>query len=103
MRERLPSRRAAATIAVEWRGRPIAVSVGFARDGRILEVFARAGRPDSDLDCVVDDLAVVLSRCLQHGDDLVSIARGIGRLPLGEPSSVAGAIVDAAMRLAVTP
>jgi hypothetical protein len=67
----------------------------------VLEIFARAGRPDSDLDTVVDDVAVLLSRALQYGDDLKSIARGIGRVPLGAPSSVAGAIVDAALQLAV--
>ena len=102
-RERLPSRRPSLTETIEWQGRPIALSVGFSPDGRPLELFARAGKPDSDLDCVVDDIAVALSRLLQHGDQLAAIAGGVGRLPSGEPSSVAGAIIDAALRLAVTP
>lgn len=98
-RERLPDRRAALTASTDWHGKSISVCVGFARDGRPLEVFARAGTPDSDLDCVVDDVAVVVSRAIQHGDDLKEISRGIGRLPNGEPSSLAGAILDAAVKL----
>lgn len=99
-RERLPDRRDGRTVTANWKGRKINISVGYARDGRILEIFARADKPDSDLDCVVDDIAVVLSRSLQFGDDLASIRRGIGRLPDGEPSSVAGKIIDAACDVA---
>jgi hypothetical protein len=98
-REKLPDRRNSTTITADWRGRGINVSAGFTSDGRILEIFARAGRPDSDLDCVVDDIAVVLSRALQCGDDLAAIGRGLGRLPSGEPSSIAGTVVDAALQL----
>jgi hypothetical protein len=102
-RERLPNRRPAATVTIDWRGRPVNLSVGFADDGRILEVFAGDARPDSDQDVIVADAAVLISRALQHGDSLSSIARGLGRLPSGEPSSIIGAIVDAALRLAVAP
>lgn len=98
-RRRLPNRRYAETLTVEWRGRPINVSVGYALDGRPLEVFARASRPDSDLDVVVDDAAVLVSRALQYADRLDQIRGGIGRLPLGEPASVIGVIIDAAMHL----
>jgi hypothetical protein len=101
-RERLPNRRPSVTAATEWLNMPLNISVGFSADGSPLEIFARAGRPDSDLDCVVDDVALILSRALQHGDQLSSIARSVGRLPGGEPSSVAGAIIDAAILLAVT-
>lgn len=98
-RERLPNRRAAATAAASWAGRALIVSVGYADDGRILEVFARdARRVDSERDRTVDDAAVLISRGLQFGDNLRSIAAGIGRLPDGSASSIIGAIVDAALR-----
>jgi hypothetical protein len=67
----------------------------------VLEIFARDARPDTDRDFILDDAAVIISRALQHGDCLTSIARGLGRLPSGEPSSIIGAIVDAALRLAI--
>jgi hypothetical protein len=101
-RERLPNRRPSITATLEWRNSPLRVSVGFNHDGKPLEIFARASKPDSDLDCDVDDIAVALSRLLQRGDQLSSIARGIGRLPDGSPSSIVGAIIDEALRLAVS-
>jgi hypothetical protein len=100
-RERLPNRRPAATATAEWNGRPLHVSVGFSNDGRVLEIFCRdARRVDSERDRMVDDAAVLVSRALQHGDTLTAIANGIGRLPNGAASSVIGAIIDAAVKLA---
>jgi hypothetical protein len=84
---------------IEWRGHRLHLTAGLARDGRILEVFVRAGRPDSDLDQLADDLAVVLSRALQHADRLADLAHGLGRLPGGEPASLVGAIIDAAREI----
>jgi hypothetical protein len=101
MRERLPARRAALTKNAVWAGATITVTVGFALDGRVLEVFARdTKRADSQRALLTDDVAVLVSRLLQHGDRLADIARGLGRLPPdGRPSSLAGAIVDAALEL----
>jgi hypothetical protein len=100
-RERLPNRRAAATVTMLWNDRPCNVSVGYADDGRVFEVFARdARRVYSEHDCTLDDAAVLISRALQHGDNLSTMAAGIGRLPDGSPSSIVGAIIDAAANLA---
>ena len=99
-RERLPNRRPALTGTIEYGGRPVRVTVGFSADGRPLELFARDARPDTDRDFILDDAAVVISRALQHGDKLEQLARGIGRLPDGTPSSIIGCIVDAAIELA---
>jgi hypothetical protein len=101
-RERLSSRRPSLTATIEWHGRPLSVSVGFAPDGRVLEIFARDARPDTDRDFILDDAAVILSRSLQHGDNLAILARGIGRLPGGQPSSIIGAIIDEALKLEAT-
>lgn len=98
-RERLPNRRPAATLTFEWQNWPLSVSVGFGPGNRVLEVFARDARPDTDRDFILDDAAVILSRALQHGDNLAALARGIGRLPNGSPTSIVGAIVDQALML----
>jgi hypothetical protein len=94
-RERLPNRRQQVTDSVWWNGRRIHVSAGFTDDGRLLEVFLRGGgKVGSERDHTLDDIAVVVSRLLQHGDQLDDIGRGLGRLPDGEPASVVGAVVD---------
>jgi len=98
MRERLPNRRLSVTEPIRWPepdGRPIDVSAGFARDGRILEAFIRSpGQDGSDLAFLLDDAAVLLSRLLQHGDALDDIARGLGRTEAGRRTSIIGAAVD---------
>ncbi|HEY1504117.1 MAG TPA: ribonucleotide reductase [Stellaceae bacterium] len=98
-RERLPSRRPSLTATIEWQHRPLSISIGLSPDGRVLEIFARDARPDTDRDFILDDAAVILSRALQHGDNLATLARGIGRLPDGSPASIVGALIDEALRL----
>jgi hypothetical protein len=103
-RERLPNRRSQITESISWGGSRIHVSAGFSRDGRILETFLRGGgRVGSDRDHQLDDIAVVLSRLLQHGDRLADIARGVGRLPDGEPASIVGAVMDRLVEIEADP
>lgn len=99
MRERLPNRRDAETITVNWREKPIAVAVGFTRNGQALETFARTGRPESDLDASADDVAILLSLLLQHGVKLGEIRHSLGHFHDGTSTSIAGAIVDAAIEI----
>jgi hypothetical protein len=102
-RERLPNRRVSVVDCIRWpleSGRRIHVAAGFAEDGRLLETFLRGGgRVGSDTDMLLDDAAVLLSRCLQHGDRLQLIGAGVGRLPGGGPSSIVGAVVDMLLRI----
>lgn len=99
-RIKLPDRRRLMTETVRWEGHDIHVTVGFAPHGAPLEVFARdARRIDGHLDRELDDGAVLISRALQHGDTLGSLASGIGRLPTGEPASAIGAVVDGAFSI----
>lgn len=97
-RERLPNRRTQITDATRWpldTGRRIHVSAGLSVDGRILETFCRGGgRVGSETDFLLDDVAVLVSRLLQRGDNLTSIAKGLGRLSNGKAASVVGAILD---------
>jgi hypothetical protein len=80
-------------------GVPLHVSVGFGSDGKPREIFARAKRPETDLDCVADDGAVLASMLLQHGASLEEIAHSLGRSSEGRPTSVVGAIVDVARKI----
>ncbi len=50
--------------------------------------------PPSDTDLLCDDIGVLISRLLQHGDDPASLAAGIGRLGNGDPASLVGLIAD---------
>jgi hypothetical protein len=97
-RERLPNRRPQVTDGTRWPlegGRRIHVSAGLAGDGRILETFLRGGgKSGSSVDFLLDDIAVLFSRALQHGDSIEAIAAGLGRLPDGEPASIVGAVAD---------
>jgi hypothetical protein len=98
-RERLPTRRESLTECVRWPledGRKIHVTAGFSpSDGRVLEAFLRGGGVvGSERDHLLDDVAVPLSRLLQHGDQLDAIAAGLGRLPSDAAASLVGAVVD---------
>jgi hypothetical protein len=99
-RVRLPNRRQNATETVTIRGHLAHVTVGFARTGEPLEVFARCARPGSDLDALLDDSAVLISRGLQHGDNLTSMLAGLGREHETTPLSIVAALVEVARRIA---
>jgi hypothetical protein len=102
-RERLPNRRRGVRDSFTWRERRIHVAAGFSEDGRVLECFLRGGgRVGSDTDQMLDDLAVLVSRGLQHGDKLVDMKKGLGRLPDGTPASVVGAALDALLAIEAT-
>jgi hypothetical protein len=102
-RERLPNRRDSTTAPAWWppeRPRRIHVTAGFTDDGRVLEAFLRGGGVvGSERDHLLDDIAVLVSRDLQHGDGLAQLAAGVGRLPDGRPTSVVGAVIDALLEL----
>lgn len=102
-RERLPNRRAALTDSVRWPipdGRKIHVTAGFTVDSRLLETFLRGGGVvGSQTDFLLDDIAVLVSRLLQHSDTLPQVKAGLGRTPEGVPSSIIGAVVDKLLEL----
>ena len=69
------------------------MTIGRYCDGRAAEVFLHGHKVGSDLDLLFDDVGVLFSRLLQHGDSPASLAAGLGKLggDLG-PSSLCGAI-----------
>src|ERR1700693_4003347 len=79
MRTKLPNRREHETEILEW-GPPgngtceVFVSAGYDDFGRLRETFIRGGgRVGSDRDFLLDDIAVLISRGLQHNDSLDSM------------------------------
>lgn len=49
----------------------------------------------SEVDGLYGDVAVLISRLLQYGDDPASLASGMGRLGDGKsPASIIGAVAD---------
>ena len=66
-RVRLPDRRAAETIALEYGGTRFMVTIGFYPDGRPGEVFTHGAKNGSTMDGILNDACVALSLLLQHG------------------------------------
>ena len=93
-RERLLDRRQAETLDLWHGGRRYHLTVGEYNDGRPGEVFIHGAKPGSDTDLLCDDIGVLISRLLQHGDDPASLASGIGQLGNGDPASIIGAVAD---------
>ena len=75
-RERLPDRRQAETVDLWHGGQRYHLTVGEYNDGRPGEVFIHGAKPGSDVDLLCDDIGVLMSRLLQHGDDPASLAAG---------------------------
>ena len=64
-RERLPYRRRAIGLTLDYRGNQYDLAIGLYDDGRPGELFASGSKSGSD---TVADLGVLISRALQHGD-----------------------------------
>ena len=93
-RERLPNRRQSETVDLWHGGQRYHLTIGEYPDGRPAEVFLHGAKPGSDTDLLCDDIGVLVSRLLQHGDDPASLAAGIGRLGNGEAASIIGRVAD---------
>ena len=100
-RKKLPDRRRNVTVSISHDGnghkKPIrlSVSMGFADDRKLAEVFIKAGRARSDIDLIADDFAVLISELLQRGAKAVDLAHLVGRnAETGKPSTLAGRVLD---------
>lgn len=95
-RQRLPDRRPAETVQIEFGGMRFAVTIGFYEDGRPGEVFVHGTRTGSGLDALLADACVVLSVLMQYGVEPRELAASMGRLGNAGPASVLGAVIDLA-------
>ena len=84
-RMRLPDRRAAETVELEYDGTRFMVTIGFYPDGRPGEVFTHGARSGSNMDALLADACVVVSCLIQHGVEPRDLAASMGRLGNAEP------------------
>ena len=81
-RQTLPNRRPNETRVVELEGVPYTLSFGREpASGRILEVFIAGPKIGSHMDALLDDAAILLSRCLQAGMPAAELRRSMSRVP----------------------
>ena len=78
MRQRLPNRRPAITHTLEYNGERYHISVGYDLYAKPKEVFIRGSKSGSDMDHLLDDVAVVTSLALQNGVNVAELKRSLG-------------------------
>jgi len=93
-RELLPNRRPAVTLGFERDGSHYQMTIGYFADGRVGEIFLNADRPDSFLDALTSDAAILASIALQYGASLEEIAHALKRDGRGIAGSPIGAALD---------
>ena len=96
----LPPRRRCETLAVQWRGSPLTVCVGFDDAGAPREVFVDGPREGSDIQHQLADACVVISVALQHDVPPAALLKSLGTVPdwvdgrqVDAPASVIGAVL----------
>ena len=96
-RQRLRDRRPQTVSEVEHAGSVYTVGAGHYLDGRPGELFISTERVGSELDALLNDAAILASRCLQFGDTLDGLSQAMGRCgDKTAPASALGAILDMA-------
>jgi hypothetical protein len=93
-RRRLPQRRGAIAVELEHAGHHFRMQVGHFPDGALAEVFVDAAKPDSALDALAADSAILISLLLQHNATPSEIRHALRRAPDGTAASLVGAVVD---------
>ena len=88
-RERLPDRRPAETVLLEYGGTPFMMTVGFYPDERPGEVITHGARSGSNLDAVLADACVVVCSLIHYGVEPRPIAASMaGSAMLSPPRSL---------------
>lgn len=103
----LPTRRPNLTIAADWSGHPVSVTVGFSpTTGQPAEVFADTAR-GGDMQASIADACVLISLALQHGIAPADLAKSLGRVPAwingveaDAPASPVGCVVGVVLEMA---
>ena len=99
-RTRLPSRRDSETMEFETLQRPgvppikYMASLGYFPDGRLAEVFLRAGKAGTDIAIQSQETAIAVSFALQYGCPLDAMRAAMPRTQEGEPEGAIGMLLD---------
>lgn len=84
-RQALPNRRQQAEHRIELNGTTLHVGIGFdPATRRPCEVFVSGGKEGTDLQLLVQHVAIVISIALQHGAEPADLAKTLAR---GEPGA----------------
>jgi hypothetical protein len=94
-RRRLENRRGATVFAFEHASQRYRAHVGFFPDGKLAELFIDASKPDSAIDALAADAAILISLLLQHGATLSEIGHALRRTSNGTAASLIGTAIDA--------
>ena len=93
-RQRLPNRRLAETVDLEFGGTSYQLTIGPYRDGRPGEVFLGGAKTGSHMAGILNDASILTSLLLQHGVPASSFADSLGKHGKeGGHCSVIGALV----------
>lgn len=93
MRKRLPNRRHADLVTLEFGGREFTLHIGRRDTGEVAEIFFHSKRPGSQLDDLLSDIAVIVSLALQNGIKPDELAKSLGRSGSGR-ASILGQALD---------
>src|SRR5262245_9379806 len=93
VRSSLENRREALAFDFQHGGQHFRAHIGVFPDGRVAELFLDAAKPNSALDALASDAAILISLLLQHGAGLDEIAHALRRNPNGGPASLIGEAV----------
>lgn len=109
MRTKLPERRPCVTTHVAWnypgfQDQKLIVTFGFGDNRKVREVFCASFRGYSEICAMANDACILLSRLLQHGEDIANIAAALSEnrqegAASGPPASMIGAICRAAAEM----
>jgi hypothetical protein len=93
-RQRLPQRRGAIAVELEHTGHRFRLQLGFFPDGSLGEIFIDAAKPNSALDALAADSAILVSLALQRGSTPAELGHALRRNPDGSAASLVGTVVD---------
>lgn len=93
-RTRLPNRRPSELETLTVNGVPFLAGVGFDIEDQPKELFLDGPKEGSQLSTILNDIAVVISVAVQDGSKPALLAKSVGRLPNGRPTSIVGAGLD---------
>jgi hypothetical protein len=93
-RKRLPNRRESVTEEFNLAGLRCVTTFGFYSDGKLAEIFLRAGKPGSAADIAAHDSAVTASLALQFGVPAEAIRHALERLSDGSGAGPLGRALD---------
>ena len=79
---------------MEHQGARYDESIGLYENNRPGEVFLSGAKVGSDIDGLLSDVGVLLSRALQFGDSIEALRAGMGRLGGSAPVSIVGLVLD---------